>query len=218
MTLLELFDLLKKHMKLVVGLPVICALLVAVYSFIGMPNTYTATTSLYVLTSQDQSSSNLSSDLSASQMVANDVTTLLESNRVQNATADDLGLKNLSDFEISVSSATTSRVIELSVTGTDPQQVAEVANAIADNVSAISQDVMKVQAVNIIDQAVAPQAPSGPKRPLYVAVACMGGLFAAVAIVVVADMLNMKVRSAEEVEELLGVPVIGRIPLVKGGR
>ena len=64
MTLLELFELLKKHMKLVVGLPVICALLVAVYSFIGMPNTYTATTSLYVLTSQDQSSSNLSSDLS----------------------------------------------------------------------------------------------------------------------------------------------------------
>ena len=45
--------------------------------------------------------------------------------------------------------------------------LAEVANAIADNVSAISQDVMKVQAVNIIDQAVAPQAPSGPKRPLY---------------------------------------------------
>ena len=57
MTLLELFELLKKHMKLVVGLPVICALLVAVYSFIGMPNTYTATTSLYVITSQDQSSS-----------------------------------------------------------------------------------------------------------------------------------------------------------------
>ena len=63
MTLLELFELLKKHMKLVVGLPVVCALLVAAYSFIGMPNTYTATTSLYVLTSQDQSSSNLSSDL-----------------------------------------------------------------------------------------------------------------------------------------------------------
>lgn len=72
MTLLELFELLKKHMKLVVGLPVIWRLLCCRVSFIGMPNTYTATTSLYVLTSQDQSSSNLSSDLSASQMVAND--------------------------------------------------------------------------------------------------------------------------------------------------
>ena len=40
----------------------------------------------------------------------------------------------------------------------------------------------------------------------------------AVAIIVVADMLNTKVRTADEVEEILGIPVIGRIPVVKGGR
>lgn len=218
MTLLELLNLMKKHLRLIVALPVACAALITVYSFAAMPNTYTATTSLYVLTSQDSSSNSLSADLSASQMVANDVTTLLESNRVRKAAADDLGIKSLKDFDISVTSATTSRVIELTVEGTDPVEVANVANAIAENVSTISQDVMKVQAVNIIDVAQTPQAPSGPSRPLYIAVAFMGGLFVAVAIIVVGDMLNMKVRSAEEVEEILGVPVIGRIPLVKGGR
>lgn len=218
MTLLELLNLLKKHLRLVIALPIACAVLVGAYSVMFMPNTYTATTSMYVLTNQDESMGNLSTDLSASQMVANDVTTLLESNRVQKATADDLGLESLKDFKVTVSSATTSRVIELSVTGTDPELVARVANSIAENVSAISQDVMKVQAVNIIDQALTPQAPSGPSRTLYVAVALMGGLFAAVAIVVLADMLNTKVRTADEVEELLGIPVIGRIPAVKGGR
>ena len=182
-----------------------------------MPDTYTATTSMYVLTNQEQSAGNLSTDLSASQMVANDVTTLLNSNRVRKATADDLASK-LEDFEIEVTSATTSRVIELSVTGTEPELVAKVANSIAENVAAISQDVMKVEAVNIIDAALAPVAPSGPSRPLYVAVAFMGGLFMAVAIIVVADMLNTKVRTADEVEEILGIPVIGRIPVVKGGR
>ncbi len=218
MTLLELLDLLKKRVKLVIGLPIVCALLVGAYSFMLMPDTYTATTSMYVLTNQEEGASNLSSDLSASQMVANDVTTLLESNRVQKAAAEDLGLKNLKDFEVSVSSATTSRVIELSVTGTDPDLVARVANAVAQNVADISQDVMKVEAVNIIDPAIAPVAPSGPSRPLYVAVALMGGLFLAVAITVVADMLNTKVRTADEAEEILGVPVIGRIPVVKGVR
>lgn len=218
MTLLELLELLKKRMKLVVGLPIACALLVGAYSFMLMPDTYTATTSMYVLTNQEEGASNLSSDLSASQMVANDVTTLLESNRVQKAAADDLDLKNLKDFEVSVSSATTSRVIELSVTGTDPDLVARVANAVAQNVADISQDVMKVEAVNIIDPAIAPIAPSGPSRPLYVVVALMGGLFLAVAITVVADMLNTKVRTADEAEEILGVPVIGRIPVVKGVR
>ena len=46
----------------------------------------------------------------------------------------------------------------------------------------------------------------------------MAGLFLAVAIVVVEDMLNTKVRGQEEVEELLGIPVIGRIPAMRGGR
>ena len=213
MTLLELLDLMKKRIKLVIGLPIVCALLIGAYSFMFMPDTYTATTSMYVLTNQEQSAGNLSTDLSASQMVANDVTTLLNSNRVRKATADDLGLKSLE-----VTSATTSRVIELSVTGAEPELVAKVANSIAENVAAISQDVMKVEAVNIIDAALAPVAPSGPSRPLYVAVAFMGGLFMAVAIIVVADMLNTKVRTADEVEEILGIPVIGRIPVVKGGR
>lgn len=218
MTLLELFNLLKKHLRLVVALPIACALLVGAYSIVFMPNTYTATTSLYVLANQAETAGNLSTDLSASQMVANDVTTLLESNRVRKAAAEQVGLESLKDFKITVSSATTSRVIELSVTGSDPELAAAVANSIADSVSSISQDVMKVQAVNIIDQALTPQSPSGPSRTLYVAVAFIGGLFAAVAIVVLADMLNTKVRTPDEVEELLGIPVIGRIPVVKGGR
>ena len=46
----------------------------------------------------------------------------------------------------------------------------------------------------------------------------MAGWFLAVAIVVLADMLNTKVRRTEEVEELLGIPVIGRMPAMKGGK
>ena len=52
MTLLELLDLMKKRIKLVIGLPIVCALLIGVYSFMFMPDTYTATTSMYVLTNQ----------------------------------------------------------------------------------------------------------------------------------------------------------------------
>ena len=68
----------------------------------------------------------------------------------------------------------------------------------------------------MIDQAAEPAAPSGPSRPLYTAVAFLAGIFVAVAIVVLMDMLNTRVRSPEEAEELLGVPVIGRIPTIKG--
>lgn len=219
MTLLELFALLKKHLRLVVALPVACALVCAVVSYGFLPNTYTATTSMYVLAKTGDGTSNtLNSDLTASQQLTNDVSTLLKSSRVETQTAGALGLKDLSDYKIDVTSSTTSRVISLSVTGTDPAQTAEVANGLAQQVSAIAQEVMNVDSVNVVDQAQTPESPSGPRRPLYVAVAFLAGLFLAVAFVVVEDMVNTRVRSQEELEELVGLPVMGRIPAMKEAR
>lgn len=217
MTLLELLQLLKKHLTLVIALPVLCAVAMAVVAYGFMANTYTAETTLYVLAQNDGSNSNLQSSMSASQLVANDVAALADSKRVTDDTAAQMGLDNLKAFKISVTSQTTSRVITLSVQGKDAQQVAAVANAMASNVSSVAMELMNVDSVSVVDQATAPLNPSGPKRTLYVAVAFLAGLFAAVAIVVLVDMLNTKVRSAEDVEELLGVPVIGRMPALRGG-
>ena len=217
MTLLELLQLLKKHLTLVIALPVLCAVAMAVVAYGFMANTYTAETTLYVLAQNDGSNSNLQSSMSASQLVANDVAALADSKRVTDDTAAQMGLDNLKAFKISVTSQTTSRVITLSVQGKDAQQVAAVANAMASNVSSVAMELMNVDSVSVVDQATAPLNPSGPKRTLYVAVAFVAGLFAAVAIVVLVDMLNTKVRSAEDVEELLGVPVIGRMPALRGG-
>lgn len=221
MTLLELLQLLKKHLRLVIALPLACAVAMGAYAYLFMGNAYTASTNMYVLAMQQDgsaTSNNLSTDLNASQMISNDVSTLLTSDRVKNETAADLGLENLNGYDIAVTSETTSRVVGLSVTGPDPQTAANIANTMVERVSAIAQEVMSIESVNAIDQAQAPESPSGPNRPLYVAVALMAGLFAAIAIVVVADMLNTRVRSQEEVEELLGISVIGRIPTMKGGR
>lgn len=219
MTLLELFQLLKKHLKLVIVLPVACAVIMGVVSLVGMSNTYTASTSMYILAKTDDGNGAANySDLSASQMLSNDIATLLDSESVKSGAAQQLGLDNLDDYKTSVTSESTTRVITLSVTGTSAQGAADVANAMADSVSQVAQNVDAAKSINVIDSAKAPESPSGPKRAMYVAVAFLAGLFAAVAIVVVADMLNTRVRSAEEAEELLGLPVVGRIPAMKGGK
>lgn len=221
MTLLELLQLMRKHLKLVILLPIVCALAMGVYSYAFMANTYTASTSMYVLAKQTSANSDNAanySNLNASQMLANDVFTLLKSDRIAADTVKNLHLDSLKGYSTKVTSETTSRVITLSVTGSDPDTSAAIANEMASNVSKVAQQVMDVQSVNVIDQAVSPSSPSGPNRSMYIAVALLAGLFIAIAIVVVSDMLNTKVRNADEVEELLGLPVIGRMPAVKGGK
>ena len=218
MTLLDLLRLMRKHLKTMIALPVIFALVAAAYSWLLLPNVYTANVSMYVLTTTSSSAEEgiSSSDLSASQMVTNDVATLIESDRVKQDTAEALQMPTLSDYEISVDSSTSTRVLTLSVTGESAQSVAIVANRLAQTTDEVAREVMGVEAVNVVDEAAEPASPSGPPRALYTAVAFLAGLFVAIVIIVIVDLTNTRVRSAEEAEELLGLPVIGRIPTIKG--
>lgn len=219
MTLLELFQLLKNHLKLVIALPIIFALVTAVGSWIFLANTYTANVSMYVLanSSETQSNTSLSTDLSASQMITNDVSELIQSERVLNQAANQLGMSEseLKGYDIEVASSTTTRLITISVTGDTPNSAAAIANGIADTTNSVAQEIMNIEAVNVIDQAEVPTSPSGPPRTMYTAVAFLAGIFVAVAIVVLMDMINTRIRKPEEIEELLDIPVIGRIPVIK---
>ena len=215
MTLFELLGLLRKHLVLVIALPLATAAVVAVGS-IFLPNEYTATTTMYVLSKNDEQQTMITqSDLSAGQMLTNDVATILRSDRVKNDVASQFGLENLNAYDLSVTSSTTTRVITLAVTGHDPRNAAEVANALVEDTSRVASEIMQIEAVNVIDSAKTPMAPSGPRRALYTAVGFMAGLFAAVAIVVIQDMLDTRIRSGQDVEELVGVPVVGHFPALE---
>lgn len=175
MTLLELLQIIRKHLKLVIALPIVFALVTALVSWTMLSNTYTASVSMYVLanSSDSQSSTSLSTDLSASQMLTNDVSELIRSERVLSQTADQLGMaeSELESYDLEVTSSTTTRLITIAVTGDTPNSAAAIANGLANTTNTVAQEIMDIEAVNVIDQAATPDSPSGPPRTMYVAVA-----------------------------------------------
>ena len=144
MTLLELFKLLRKHLKLVIILPVVMAIATAGVSWGLMANQYTSTVSVYVLNSSEQSNASQYNELTAGQLMANDVATLANSSIVLERTAQELGMKSLGGYKVSVDSATTTRVIEISVAGDNAEQCAQIANKLAEVLSSVAQSVMGV--------------------------------------------------------------------------
>ena len=222
MTLLELFALMRRHIVFVILVPIACALVTAVVSWGFLPDEYTAETSIYALTktSSGDASTDIvtSSDLSASQMLANDFAELAKNEQIQAKTAELLGLDGLDDYQVAVTSSNTTRIIKVSVTGTDAESAALVANELADEIGDTAVRIMNVEAVNVVSEATVPSAPSGPRRALYTLVALVAGLFVAVAVIVVRDMADTTIRSDEEAVALLDSPVIGRFPFDKGGR
>jgi capsular polysaccharide biosynthesis protein len=217
-TLLEWLHLLRAKWYFFVIFPIVFAVATAIYSWAFLPNEYEAKVTLYILTRSNASDSAptlTTSDISLSQQLANDISVLSRSDRVMSATAKRLGMPTLAGYEIDVTSSTSNRVITLVVTGNNSDVVAVIANELAKQTASAAVDIMNFEAVNIVDTAQVPTNPSGPNRPLYVLVAALAGVAVAFMLIVLLDLVNAVIRSSDEVEELLELSIMGRMPKVK---
>lgn len=219
MTLFEALQLSKRHLKLFIIVPLLFMVAMGACSFIFMSDEYTASTSMYILARSDSPQGAVSnSDLSTSQLIANDIAELAQSERVTSNTESALGLEDLSDYTMSVAGESTTRLINVTVTGPNAQTAADVANEIASNTSQVAQEVMSVDSIKVVDKAKPAKKPSGPNRPKLMLLAAAGGLMVVIGYLLVQDAVDTRIRNAQDAEETLGLPVIGRIPAVKGGR
>lgn len=69
--------------------------------------------------------------------------------------------------------------------------------------------------VQIVDNAILPERPVAPRKGRTVALAFLLGLLGSSAFVVGKDLMNRTVKSPEDIEKYLGIPVLGQIPSVE---
>ncbi len=211
---LTLRDILKAILERIGFVAIIPAVVVIITAFVCwnvLPPTYTATTTMYVLNRASEETISYT-DVNTSTLLVNDYQALASSNRVVDGAANMIGLENLEDYKVSISLQSSTRLISVDVEGTDPAMTANVANAIAANLSECILDVMKVGNISIIDAAVPPSEPSGPKSLRNTALAGLIGLVLSVCIVVLIEAMNTKIRTADDVQEFLKLPVLTQIP------
>lgn len=205
------------HIVLVVIIPLLAVAAAAYVCWNVLPKTYTAETTLYVLTQSDTSTLS-SSELSVSTQLVNDYQELAESRRVIEGAAEMLGLdvaKMEAEYDISVDSTTSTRLIRLEVTGESAAQAANIANALATELSECILDVTNVENINVVDQAIPPSEPSGPQSLKITAIAGVGGLVLSVLLAILIDAINIKIQTRDDVREHLGVSVLAQIPIDK---
>ncbi len=74
------------------------------------------------------------------------------------------------------------------------------------------QEAMKTANVSILDASIIPDTPIKPRVRLNVAIAGFLGLFLGVGIAFFLEFLDTTLKNTEEIESVLGLPVMGRIP------
>ncbi len=70
--------------------------------------------------------------------------------------------------------------------------------------------------VSMVDTAQVPREPSSPNLIINMAVALLGGLFLAAGFVFLREQFDDVLRTPEDVERKLGIPLLGLIPMIQG--
>lgn len=116
--------------------------------------------------------------------------------------------------KVSVSSVNETQVMSISVRDDSYEQAAQIANAVAIVFQKSVPELMKVDNVSVLDQADPKEyrGPVAPNAKMNVAVAFMLALMMGVGLAFLLDYLDDTVKTEEDIELLLDVPVLTSIP------
>ncbi len=117
--------------------------------------------------------------------------------------------------KVNVNLVKDTEIIKLEVMDTNPVLAAEIANETAQVFMENVKDIMMVENVQVIDEAQVPDIPIKPRPSLNMAIAGVLGLMVSIFLVFLLEYLDSTIKTPDDIERYLNLPVIGTIPMVE---
>ena len=206
------------------------AIIVAIFIVIGMVYTmtfvspkYKSETSLLLVktgnatTTTDGTTTEAitQTDVTLNQKLVSTYSELIKSKSVIREVIQNLNLLESEDAirkSVTVSSVKDTELIKIVVTNDNPQTAKIIANEIANVFTEMVAETYKINNVNIIDAAEAEEQPYNINHAKDVLIFAFIGFVVAVVYVLIANMLDNTVKTAEDIEKSTGLFVLASIP------
>ncbi len=228
----ELFMIFWNKKIQIILLVILFAIIGAIYTIGFITPMYTSSTTLVLATSgsentQDATNSITTTDVTLNSKLVSTYSELVKSKKVLRKVISNLNI-DVEEEElrknITVSSVKDTELIEITVANKNPKYSAQIANEIAKVFSEEVNEIYNINNIHVVDEAEIAENPSNINISKNVIIFAFVGIVISIAYVLVANMLDTTVKSAEEIEKDYGIPVIAAIPLMesfeseKGGK
>lgn len=181
-------------------------------AFLATPQ-YDSTTRLYVV---NQSSDNVAGitnqDLQAGSFLVKDYKEIILSQDVLKNVTTTLGITDDIKEKITVNIPVDTRILSITVRDSDPNQAATIANTLRDEAAKKIIEVTKVSDVTTLEAALPAEKPSTPQTKRNLVLGFIVGAFLATALVLVLEVLDDRVKRPQDIEEGLGMTLLGVVP------
>jgi len=183
------------------------------YSAFLVTPQYDSTTRLYVVNqSGDNGAVITTQDLQAGSFLVKDYQEIILSQDVLKNVTTTLGITEDIKGKITVTIPTDTRILSITVRDSDPDQAATIANTLRDEAAKKIIEVTKVSDVTTLEAALPAEKPSTPQTKRNLVLGFVAGAFLATALVLVLEVLDDRVKRPQDIEEGLGMTLLGVVP------
>lgn len=212
--LVELGYTVLDKIKYVILATLLGLLVAGVYTFKYAVPLYEAQAKLYVLNSND-SVVNLS-DLQLGNYLASDYIELFKTWEVKEMVRKNLDLPysyaQLGGM-VSVTNPSNTRILNITATSPDPQEAVSIANEYAAVISDYVARIMAAERPNVMSEAILPKSPVSPNKARNLLMGMLIGMVLSVGLIVLRFVMDDTIKSVDDVEKYIGLPVLGIIPV-----
>lgn len=214
--LLELLYALLGKWREIAAATVACALIAAIGVLFFVTPKYQASSTIYVISRKD-SAINIS-DLQIGTALTDDYIQVFHMWEVQEKVISNLDLPytyNQLDGMLSVTNASNTRMLEITVTSESAQEAADIANEYATVVRDYIAKKMATDKPSIMSTALVPTVPVSPNKTKSILLGALLGFVASAGVVVVITLLDDTYKTTEDIKKYTGLVTMAVIPLEK---
>lgn len=213
----EIINILLKRWKMILSITLLATLTAGIVSFFVIAPKYEASTKVFIgkekTDSKDQNYNN--SDIQMYQQLLKTYAEVIKTNALVEKAIDAEGFDLTSKDVLSgltVTPAANTQILEITYISKDRNLSKEVLDSITNQFIKTSTELIPNGNVKIVEPAELPENPASPNKKLNIAIAFLLGLMVSVGLAFLLEFLDNTFKSKEQLEQILGVPVIGAIP------
>jgi len=218
-SLQDLFKTLKKRLLLIILTTIVAITVSGVVSFLYLTPIYQSSTQILVNQEKADISTFNSQDIQTNLQLINTYNEIIRSPYILTKVIAELDLNTTPSAlsgQITVNNKQNSQVVNITVQNANPSIAVDIANTTASVFQKEIMNLMKVDNVSILTPAVlgANPSPVKPDPMLNMAIAAVIGLMLGVGIAFLLEYLDTTVKTEQDVEEILNLPILGLISTI----
>ena len=212
----RIWEIIKKNWMIFLILPIIFLLLSLTYTFLIAQPKYEASTQVLV-NQKEKDKDIMAQQVQSNIQLVNTYAEILKSPRILDKVSKDYNKYSSEELNkmVNVKTQANSQILNINVTDHNKKESEDIANKVANVFKDDMPHIMNVDNVSILSTANGTAEKVSPKTSVNLIIGLFVGLVLAIFIIALKEMLDKRIKSEEDVERELNVPVLGSIPKLK---